>query len=89
MKTQRNSEEVLRMGLKILWRTEIHINIKINADAQKQGRRRFCEPHKKYHIYRGQQRQESGKCAWVYGICSGKNKIENETRLTDTSSTLT
>jgi hypothetical protein len=46
-------------------------------------RRRFCVRRTMYHIYPGQRRPYAGNCACVYGICSGKNKIENETNLTD------
>jgi len=52
-------------------------------------RRRFCVPRKIHHIYQGQRRQYAGKCACVYGVCSVKNKIENETNLTDCTSNLT
>jgi hypothetical protein len=36
------------------WRREIHINLKIDADAMNQRRRRFCAPRTVYHIYQGQ-----------------------------------
>jgi hypothetical protein len=41
------------------------------------------------HIYTRQRRQDGGKCRCVCGICSVKNKIENETNLTDCASNLT
>jgi hypothetical protein len=59
-----------------LWRSEIHINLNIDADTLKRRRRRFCIRRKVYHIYRGERRQYSGKCACVYGVCKVKNKIE-------------
>jgi hypothetical protein len=68
-------------------RSEIHKNLKIDADALNRRRRRFYVHRKIYYIYQGQRRQYSGKCACVYGVCSVKNKIENETNLTDCTST--
>jgi hypothetical protein len=52
-------------------------------------RRRFCVRRTVYHICLGQWRQYAGECACVYCICSVKNKIENETRLTDCTCNLT
>jgi hypothetical protein len=46
-------------------------------------RRRFCVRRTVCHVYQGQSRQYAGSCACAYGICSVKNKIENETNLTD------
>jgi hypothetical protein len=71
------------------WRSEIHINLKIDAYALNRHRRRFCVRRTIYHIYHGQRRQYADKCACVYGVCSVKNKIENETKLTDCNSNLT
>jgi len=70
-----------------LWRSQVNVNLKIDADALNRRRRRFCVRRTMYHIDQGEWRQYTGKCACVYGVCSGKNKIENETRLTDSSST--
>jgi hypothetical protein len=67
----------------MLWRSEIHINLKIDADVLNRRRCRFCVRRKTYHIYQCQRRQYSGKCACVYGVCSVKNKIVNEINLTD------
>jgi ribosomal protein S27AE len=67
----------------MLWISEIHINLKIDADALNRRRRRFCGRCTKYHIDQGQWRHYAGKCASVYGICIVKNKIENETNFTD------
>jgi hypothetical protein len=51
--------------------------------SKNQRRRRFCVCPE---IYQGQRRQYAGKCACVYGVCRVKNKIENETSLTDCAS---
>jgi hypothetical protein len=87
MKKQRNRAVLLRTRFTTLWRSEIHINLKIDADALNRRRRRFCVRRTTYHIYKGQRRKYAGKRACVYGICSVKNKIENETNLTDCTST--
>jgi hypothetical protein len=73
----------------MLWRSRIHINLKIDADALNRRRRRFCVRRKVYHIYQEQRREYAGKCACVYGVCSVKNKFENETYLTACTSNLT
>jgi hypothetical protein len=65
------------------------MNLKIDADALNRRRRRFCVRRKVYHIYQGQRRQYADKCAYVYGVCSVKNKIENNINLTDCTSNLT
>jgi hypothetical protein len=39
-----------------LWRSEIHMNSKIDADALNRRRRRFCIRRKIYHIYQEQRR---------------------------------
>jgi hypothetical protein len=88
-KTQRNRAFLLRTRFTTLWRSEIRINLKIDADALNQRRHRFCIPCTKCHIYQGQGRQYASTCACVYGICGVKNKIENETSLTDFISNLT
>jgi hypothetical protein len=72
-----------------LWRSEIHINLKIDADALNRRRHRFCVRRNVYHIFQGQRREYACKCACVYGVCSVKNKIKNETYLTDSTSNLT
>jgi hypothetical protein len=72
-----------------LWRSKIHKDLKIDADALNRRRRRFCFRHATYHTYQGQCRKYAGKRAFVYDICSVKNKIENETNLTDCTSNLT
>jgi len=72
-----------------LWRSEIRINLKIDADALNRHRRRFCVRRTVYDIYRGQCRQYAGKYACVYGICREKNKIENERNHTDWTCNLT
>jgi hypothetical protein len=74
-KTQRNRDILLRIRLTTWWRSEIHINLKIDADAFNRRRRRFHVRRREYHIYQGQGRQYVGKCARVYGICSLKKKI--------------
>jgi hypothetical protein len=88
-KTQRNCAVLLRTRFKTLRRNEIHINLKIDADALNRRRRRFCVRHTMCHIDPRQRSQDDGKCATVYGINSVKNKIENETNLTDCTFNLT
>jgi len=68
-KTQRNRVVLLRSRFTTLWRSEIHINIKIDADDLNRRRRRFCV-RRKYIICQGQWRQYAGKCACIYCICS-------------------
>jgi hypothetical protein len=69
-----------------LWKSEIHINLKIYADALNRRWRRFCVRRTMCHIYQGQRRQCAGTCACVYGICNMENKVEDETNLTDCNS---
>jgi hypothetical protein len=61
LKTQRNLAVLLRRRLKTLWRSEIHINLKIDADALNRRQRRFCVRLTVYHICRGERRQYAGK----------------------------
>jgi hypothetical protein len=88
-KTQRNHAFLIWTRFKTLWRSEIHINLKIDADALNRRRSRFCVRRKIYRIYQGQRWEYAGKCACVHGVCSVKNKIENETNLTDCTANLT
>jgi hypothetical protein len=53
-KTQRTRAVLLRKRFTMLWRSEIHINLKTDADALNRRWRRFCVVHKMYHIYQGQ-----------------------------------
>jgi hypothetical protein len=53
-KTQRNRAVLLRTRFKMLWRSEIHVNQKIDADALNRRRRRFCVQRTTYHIYERQ-----------------------------------
>jgi len=39
----------------MLWRSEIHINLKIDADVLNRRRRRFCVRRTIYHIYQWQR----------------------------------
>jgi len=87
-KTQRNHAVLLWTSSTTLWRREIHINLKIDADALNRRWCRFYIRRTIHHIYQEQWRQYSGKCACVYGICSAKNEIENETNLTECTSNL-
>jgi len=48
-----------------MWRSEIHINLKIDADSLKRRRRRFCVSRKTYHINQEQRRQYASMCACV------------------------
>jgi hypothetical protein len=72
-----------------LCRREIHINLKIDADALNRRRRRFYVRRTISQIYQGQRRQYAGKGACVYGVCCVKNKVENETNVTDGTCNLT
>jgi hypothetical protein len=80
---------LLRARFRTLWRSEIDINLKIDADVLNRRRRRFCVSCTISHIYQGQVSQSAGKCACVYGVCVVKNKVENETNLTESTSNLT
>jgi hypothetical protein len=73
----------------MFWRSEIQINLKIDADALNRCLCRFGVLHKLCHIYQGLRRQYAGKYACVYGVYKVKNKIENETNLTDSTFNLT
>jgi hypothetical protein len=42
-KTQRNHVVLLRKRFTTFWRSEIRINLKIDADALNRRRRRFCD----------------------------------------------
>jgi hypothetical protein len=53
-KTKRNRAVLLRTRFKTLWRSQIHINLKIDADALNRRRRRFCARRTIYHTYEGQ-----------------------------------
>jgi hypothetical protein len=55
-KTQRNRAFLLRTRFITLWRSEIHINLKIDADALNRRRRRFCVHRTICRIYHGQCR---------------------------------
>jgi hypothetical protein len=44
-----------------LWRTEIHINLKIEDEGLNRRRRRLCVRRRVYHIYEGQRRQSAVK----------------------------
>jgi hypothetical protein len=77
-KTQRNRADLLRTRFTMLWRSEIHMNLKVDVDALNRRRRSFCFGRTIY-IPQGQWRWYACKCACVYGVCSVKNKIENET----------
>jgi len=88
-KTQRNRAILLRTRLTTLWRSEIHISLKVDADTLKRRWRRFCVRWTIYHIYHTQWRQYADKCACVYGIYSMNNKVEKETNLTNCTSNLT
>jgi hypothetical protein len=59
-----------------LWRSEIHINLKIDAEALNRRRRRFDVRRTICRIYQGKWRQYAGKCACVYGECSVKINLE-------------
>jgi len=61
-KTQRNRAVLLTIFATLL-RSEIHINIKIDADVPF-FRLTIC------HIFQGHWTQYAGKCACVYDTCS-------------------
>jgi hypothetical protein len=52
-KTKRNRAVLLRIRFKTLWRSQIHINLKIDDDDLNRRRRRFCVRRTMYHIYQG------------------------------------
>jgi hypothetical protein len=85
---QRIRAVLLRTRFTTLRRSEIHLTLKIDADALNRRRRRFGVRRKIYHIYQGPD-AVCCKCACVYGIYSVKNKIENETNVTDCTFNLT
>jgi hypothetical protein len=53
-KKQWNRAIFLRTGFTTLWRSKIHINLKIDADALNRRWRRVCVRRTIYHIYQGQ-----------------------------------
>jgi hypothetical protein len=53
-KTQRNHAVLLLTRFKTLWRSEIHFNLKLDADALNRRRRRFSVWRTVCHIYQGQ-----------------------------------
>jgi hypothetical protein len=86
LKTQRNRAVRLRTRIKTLCTSEIHMHLKIDADALNRRWRRFCF-RRTIYIYQRQWRQCAGKSACVYVICSVKNKIEDQTNLAHSAST--
>jgi hypothetical protein len=52
-KTQRNHAVILRTRFKTIRRSEIHINLEIDADALNRRWRIFCFRCTVYHIYQG------------------------------------
>jgi hypothetical protein len=67
-KTQWNRAVLLRTRFTELRRSEIYINLKIDADALNRRWRRFCVRRTVYHIYQGQWRQYAGKCTCRYEV---------------------
>jgi hypothetical protein len=53
-RTKRNRAVLLRRLFTTLWKSEIHINLKIDADALNRRRRRLCVRRTVYHIYQGE-----------------------------------
>jgi hypothetical protein len=53
-KTQQNREILLRTRLTRLWRSEIHMNLKIDADALNRRWRHFRVRRTVHHVYQGQ-----------------------------------
>jgi hypothetical protein len=53
-KTQRNRAVLLRSLFTTLWRSKIHENLKIDADALNRRRRRFCVRRTICHMCQGQ-----------------------------------
>jgi hypothetical protein len=54
LKTQRNRAVVLRSRFTTLWRSKIHENLKIDADALNRRRRLFSVRRTICHIYQGE-----------------------------------
>jgi hypothetical protein len=53
-KAQRNIAVLFCTHFTTLWRSEIHISLKIDADALNRRWRCFCVRRTVYHIYQGQ-----------------------------------
>jgi hypothetical protein len=53
-KTQRNRSFLLRTLFTTLWKSEIHINLKIDAEALNRRRRRFRVRRTIHHVYLGE-----------------------------------
>jgi len=87
-KTQRSHAALLWTPFTPLWRNEIRIYLNINAGAQNRPWRRFCVLRTRCHIYEGQWSHYALKCACVCNIFRVKNKIGNETNLSDCTSNL-
>jgi len=62
-KTQRNRAVLFLTRFRTLLRSEIHINLKIDAEALNRRRCRYCIWRTIYHIYQAQWRQYAAKCA--------------------------
>jgi hypothetical protein len=78
--THRNLSLLFRLRFRSVWRSEIYIKLKMDADAG------VAFVSGVQIIYQGQWRQYRGKCACVYDVCKVKNKIENERSPSDNTS---
>jgi len=64
-KSQRNRAVLFRTRFTI-WRSEIHISLKVDADALNRRRRQFLLRCTVHRICQGQWRQYARKCLCVY-----------------------
>jgi hypothetical protein len=76
-KTQLNRIVLFRTRFRTIWRSEIHISLKVDSDALNRCRRLFLLLCTIHYIRQGQWRQYAMNCACVYDIWNVKNKIRN------------
>jgi len=82
-KTQRNRAVLFRTRFKTIWRSEIHISLKFDADALNRRRRRFLLRCTIHHICQGEWRHYARNCSYVYDIWYVKNNIQSQATATD------
>jgi hypothetical protein len=77
-KTQRKRVVLFPARFTNLWKSEILIELKIDADAQNRRRRRFCVRRKIDPIYQGQRRKYAGNehASTVYAVSRIKSKTK-------------
>jgi len=77
-KTQRNRVILLRTLFKPLWGSEVHKNLKIDADALNRRRRRFFVRRGIYYICQREWREYAVKFPYVNGL--SVSRINSETK---------